>query len=492
MKKFILLFLILVLPRSVYAASNWDEFVSELANDEQIINIDNDIIGNTNITISKDKTINLNGHTVTSGTITVDGANVTINDGKITSTSSNTLNIVNGGIVTLKSSTIENLKNSGYSVYIKGSSTDDGSKTKLIIDSNSVVSANFALGIQRNGYASYGVVLDVYGSIIGENTINSYNYGAVGIHVVNHIKEYSGNIPEINIYDGANIIAKQGNSGDINADDAPAIYAEGYAKFNISGGLIKGSEAITAFAGEFNITGGELIGIGDFHEAQLETNKSVATGSAIALIENSAFPGKISLNISSANITSEKATAIRNLISETALDDSISSINLSGGKYTGKDSSLKMLSYNKFISGGCYNSVLENNFLENDQLSIVEDDSYYCVGIKKQVSIDEESDEFIDVNIKDAVAGQKVKILSKKVNGYKISNLIVKTTSGKIIEVNDGSFVMPNEAVVIEVEYIEDVQNPNTIDKITSMIISLIISICFIVISVILLRKKYN
>ena len=55
MKKFILLFLILVLPRSVYAASNWDEFVSELANDEQIINIDNDITGNTNITISKDK-----------------------------------------------------------------------------------------------------------------------------------------------------------------------------------------------------------------------------------------------------------------------------------------------------------------------------------------------------------------------------------------------------------------------------------------------------
>lgn len=151
-----------------------------------------------------------------------------------------------------------------------------------------------------------------------------------------------------------------------------------------------------------------------------------------------------------------------------------------------------MLSYNKFISGGCYNSVLENNFLENDQLSIVEDDSYYCVGIKKQVSIDEESVEFIDVNIKDAVAGQKVKILSKKVNGYKISNLIVKTTSGKIIEVNDGSFVMPNEAVVIEVEYIEDVQNPNTIDKITSMIISLIISICFIIIPVNLLKKRYN
>ena len=492
MKKFILLFLILVLPRSVYAASNWDEFVSELANDEQIINIDNDIIGDTNITISKDKIINLNGHIITSGTITVEGSNVTINDGKITSSNSNTLNIVNGGIVTLKSSTIENLKNSGYSVYIKGSSTDDGTKTKLIIDNKSIVSANFALGIQKNGYASYGVVLDVYGSIIGENTINSYNYGAVGIHVVNYIKEYTGSVPEINIYDGANIIAKQGNSGDINADDAPAIYAEGYAKFNISGGLIKGSEAITAFAGEFNITGGELIGIGDFHEAQLETNKSVATGSAIALIENSAFPGKISLNISSANITSEKATAIRNLISETALDDSISSINLSGGNYTGKDSSLKMLSYNKFISGGCYNSVLENNFLENDQLSIVEYDDYYCVGIKKQVSIDEESDEFIDVNIKEAVAGQKVQILSKKVNGYKISNLIVKTTSGKIIEVNDGSFVMPNEAVVIEVEYIEDVQNPNTIDKITSMTISLIISCCFLSFSLVLLKRKYN
>jgi len=492
----LLIFLIFMFPKSIYAATSWDEFVVELSNDENIINIENNISGNSNITISKDKTINLNGFNISSKIITIDNAEVNINNGKITSTASNTLSIVNGGVVNLNNSTIENTKNGGYSVYIKGTSTDDGIKTKLKIDSDSIVSANFALGIQKNENASYGVVLDVYGSIIGENTINTYNYGGVGIHVMNYIKPNNGNVPEINIYDGANIIAKQGNSGDVNADDAPAIYAEGYARFNITGGIIKGSEAITAFSSEFNISGGELIGMGDFHEVQLESNKSVATGSAIALIENSSFPGKISLNISSANITSEKSSAIRSLISASALDSSISSINLSGGRYTGKDDSLKMLAYNKFVSGGCYNNVLEDSFLLSDDLSIVENDNYYCVGIKRQVSTNEDSNKFVDVDVKDAIAGQKVKILAKKVSGYKVSNLIVTTASGKTVEVIDGTFVMPDEEVVIEVEYIiEEIPNPETLDNIhlsfvafIASFIVLVLLCCFYNISV----KKIN
>ena len=475
-KYFLLIFLIFMFPKSIYAATSWDEFIAELSNDENIINIENNIIGNSNITISKDKTINLNGFNICSGAITVDGVEVNINDGKITSTDSNTLSIINGGVVNLNSSTIENTKHGGYSVYIKGASSDNGVKTKLMIDNKSTVSANFALGIQKNGSASYGVVIDVYGSIIGENTINTYNYGGVGIHVMNYIKPSNGNVPEINIYDGANVIAKQGNSGDINADDAPAIYAEGYARFNITGGTVKGSEAITAFSSEFNITGGELIGMGDFHEAQLESNKSVATGSAIALIENSSFPGNISLSISSANVTSEKASAIRSLISDTALEGSISSIKLSGGKYIGKVNALKMLSYDKFISGGCYNNVLEDSYLESDELSVVEINNQYCVGIKKQVSIEEDSNKFIDVNVKEAIAGQKVKILTKKVSGCKVSILIVKTVSGKIVEVTDGAFVMPDEEVAIEVEYNEDVPNPDTFDNIYLSFMGLISS----------------
>ena len=59
---------------------------------------------------------------------------------------------------------------------------------------------------------------------------------------------------------------KEGNTGDINSDDGPAIYAEGYARWNINGGTIEGSEALTAFAGEYNISAGELIGKGKYYE----------------------------------------------------------------------------------------------------------------------------------------------------------------------------------------------------------------------------------
>ena len=478
MKKYLLLMLLFfIIPNSAQAATNWDEFVNDLETDDAVIELENDITGSSNIVITKDKTINLNGYSIsTSGTITVDGADVSINEGKITSTAGNTLSIINGGVVNLNSSTIENTDYGSYSIYIKGASTDNGVKTKLIIDKNSTVSANFALGIQRNSTASYGVVVDIYGSIIGENTINTYNYGAVGIHVFSNIKQLEGNVPEINIYEGANVIAKQGNTGDLNADDAPAIYAEGYAKWNITGGTIKGSEAITAFAGEYNITGGELIGMGIFHELQLESNKSIATGSAIALIENSYFPGNIVLNVSSANITSEQASAIRSLISDTAKDNSISGINLVGGRYTGKVNAVKVPTYDKFISGGCYSSVPEDNYLKSAELSIVEIDNYYCIGMKNKVLIDDKSEKFIKSNLNEAIAGQTVTITSKKVNGYKISNLIVKTISGELVEVTDNTFIMPAEDVVIEVDYVEDVTNPNTSDNIYLAFISVIVS----------------
>ena len=240
MKKYWFLLLILFLiPKTVSAATDWEEFVFAISSDDEIIEIENDIIGDKDIVIAKDKAINLNGYCISSaGSITIDGAEVKISNGKITSTDNNTLSIINGASVSLNESIVENTGYGGYSIYIKGANVDNDVKTKLLIDSGSSVISNFALGIQRNGLASYGVEVDIYGSIIGENTINTYNYGAVGIHVFSNISKSEGNVPKINIYDGANIIAKQGNNGDINADDAPAIYAEGYAKWNIFGGTI--------------------------------------------------------------------------------------------------------------------------------------------------------------------------------------------------------------------------------------------------------------
>lgn len=477
-KKLLLIFLFLIIPKQVQGVTNWNEFINHLTNDTEIIELENDIIGDSDVNITKDKTLNLNGYKIISTrNISIEGAEVNIINGKITSTANNTLNIINGGSVNLNNSTIENTNSGGYSIYIKGYADDNGIKTKLLIDKNSIISANFALGIQRNGYASYGVIVDIYGSVIGENTINSYNYGAVGIHILNNIKPIEGNIPEINVYEGANIIAKEGHTGDINADDAPAIYAEGYARWNIKGGIIKGSEAITAFAGEYNISGGELIGIGDFHESQIEANKSLATGSAIALAENSSFSGNIIMNITSGNITSEKAIAIRSLISNTTQTNSIGNINLTGGKYTGEISAVKIPDYEKFISGGCYSSKPSENYLKSEDLSIIKDNDYYCVGIKNKISISEESEKFININTKEAIAGQKVKIVTIKNDEYIISNINVKTISGKEIEVIDGTFEMPNEQVIIEVVYTKNINNPQTSDNVYKSIISVVVSL---------------
>lgn len=478
MKKYWFLFLILFLiPKTVSAATDWEEFVFAISSDDEIIEIENDIIGDKDIVIAKDKAINLNGYCISSaGSITIDGAEVKISNGKITSTDNNTLSIINGASVSLNESIVENTGYGGYSIYIKGANVDNDVKTKLLIDSGSSVISNFALGIQRNGLASYGVEVDVYGSIIGENTINTYNYGAVGIHVFSNISKSEGNVPKINIYDGANIIAKQGNNGDINADDAPAIYAEGYAKWNIFGGTIKGSEAITAFAGEFNIFDGNLIGIGDFYDTQIESNKSIATGSAITLVENSNFPSGISLNVAFGNITSEKAFAIYSLPSDNVQENSISSLVLSGGRYTGKEAALNVSKYDKFVNGGCYNGQVDTDYLNFEDLSIVEDNKHYCVGLKNEIIIEESNKKFVSVNIDKAVAGQSVKIVPKELKGYKILSYDVRTASGKIVKIDNGVFIMPNEQVIVEVNYVEDIINPDTSDNIYLVFMNFILS----------------
>ena len=100
--------LFFIIPNSAQAATTWDEFVNDLATDDAVIELENDITGSSNIVITNDKTINLNGYSIsTSGTITIDGADVSINEGKITSTAGNTLSIINGGVVNLNSSTIK-------------------------------------------------------------------------------------------------------------------------------------------------------------------------------------------------------------------------------------------------------------------------------------------------------------------------------------------------------------------------------------------------
>ena len=95
--------------------------------------------------------------------------------------------------------------------------------------------------------------------------------------------------------------------------------------------------------------------------------------------------------------------------------------------------------------------------------------------------------------ISDAYPGKTVTVKAKEKTGYVVKRIIVKDSSGKEIEVsNDGTFIMPDDDVSIEVVYEKKVEsiiiNPDTAS--TLSIVLIIISIVIIG-SVIVGNRKY-
>ena len=68
----------------------------------------------------------------------------------------------------------------------------------------------------------------------------------------------------------------------------------------------------------------------------------------------------------------------------------------------------------------------------------------------------------IDVN-ETAKEGEKVTFKVNPSNNYELKSIKVVTASGKVIEVTDNSFIMPDEDVIIEGEFVKTLtENPKT------------------------------
>ena len=288
---------------------------------------------------------------------------------------------------------------------------------------------------------------------------NGYNSGSIAITTNGGIKAPTteeADFAEINIYYTAKITAVEGNTGNRNNDDGPAIYAAGYAVWNIYGGYIHGSEALSIKGGEFYITGGELKGTGKFNsEPDAYNNGSEATGSAISITENQKYAGNIVLEVSNATVTSEKGYAVFETVTDKALQPAIKDMKIVSGDYSGAQGDVKAETQSNFIQGGTFSKELDEKYLDTSAEKEENEDGTILVGTKHSIEIKDVTNGTVISSLEKAIKGQTVTLTATPKDGYKLKSLKVITVADSEIEVIDGKFVMPDMGVIVIAEFEE-------------------------------------
>lgn len=438
--------------------TTWEALETCLAGSETTCTVTDDLSFN-----SGSKTLTLNGKTIVlQKTIEVSGeATLTINgNGNVNGTiSTGLINARKGGIVTVNGGSFKNEAVNAKCFGIYGSETDDSVKTTLTIAEGVKLSANYGVVIgyaSTASQASYGVEVNYAGDYEGITGNGTYKDGTIGISTNGYIKKTTGNIPVVNIT-GGSIKAKEGTTGNTNKDDAPAIYAAGYAKWNISDGTIEGSEALSIKAGEFNVTGGTLKAFGVYVDPALPENSgSEATGAAISITANDGYAKAVKLTVTDATVESENGHAVyegKSASQTTALADD--GLKLEGGTYTASKDAVKVNNAEGFVTGGTYSSDLEEEYLATNLVTKKDEDGNYVVGVEYTITVEETENGEVVVDNTKAFVGETITITTTPNENYALKELVVKDAANNEVTVTDGKFIMPESNVVITTTFEE-------------------------------------
>ena len=451
--------------------STWNDLKTALAGTEY----DTITLQNT-ITVSTEETLDLNSKTVIlNQKLIVDGDELTITgNGKITSSLAGDLIVVKpGSSLIVENGILENTAYDNGVVRIEGNSTDTDEKTTLTVKADAKLRGNYCIYLPSSG--GFGVVINVYGTLEGITDTNGYNKGSIGISVNGTLQSTTGNVPEINIYKGAVITVEEGETGDVNDDDAPAIYAAGYAIWNISGGSITGSEALSIKAGKFNITGGIFAGNGKYvNPATPEGSGSEATGSAISITANSGYSKNVEMKISNAEVTSENGFAISESTT-LGVGTAVNSIEVASGDFSGREGAVFVANIDeigKFVTGGTFSSSVLEFIDTNSGLTNKEENGINYVGILHTITgVDTEYGK-VTPDKTEAVKGQTIELTVESKEGYKLKSLVVVDGPESIsIDVTDSKTFEMLDANVSVIAIFEEMpvepENPDSEESTT-------------------------
>ena len=314
------------------------------AKDGETVTLLADIEQNSQLTINKNITLDLNQMKVT-GSFVINGE-VTIQNGFINVPDGET-NFAYGSL-TLKNVAITGtaVSSSLLSVNNNGNVTVDKNST---IVANSVKNANpaiFIKGQDKDG-KTYEPVLNIYGKVESGKTPAIQGNGT------------DRGVSHVNVFDGASV-----------KSESLAVYLPQPCEMNITGGTVEGYCGIGIKSGTLNITGGTVRGvandnvIGDQHS---QTNGISYDGSAIMIDSFIGYAGQVQINISGeALVESKYSTAIREIGNDKSQTNLVG-LMITGGKVLGAKGTDAVLVRNVTaddvnISGGEFSSIVKKEY----------------------------------------------------------------------------------------------------------------------------------
>ena len=398
-----------------------------------VLNEDIKLSSNANqskgIIITKDVIIDLNGHSIS------------------TDVYSNGLFTITKGNVkfTGKGSLISNTEQS-VGIRIQGAQTDQGPNyTVVTLDKNVTLSAPFAAFITHNNKHAYGAVLNVYGTINGR-----YYYG---LYVNGSNQDIEGNVPQINVYDGAKIYALESTFD----GDGMAVYAAGYAKYNFGAATFEGiGNAIGIKAGVLTLNGSKLTAKGeDKSESVPEYSNGInSSGAALQIETNDNYADHVEIYVNDATITSMNGYAVLEYLGKT----NIKKMEIKSGTFTSKKGYgifkvSKNFNATKFISGGTYSADLDKSYLQDKYLTVRDGDNYVVVTEGDYTKVDEAIKKAEDINLS-LYTEKSVKALEDAIKS--VDRKLYSNSQSKIDAMADAINKAVKELVKLGVDVVEE------------------------------------
>ena len=405
---------------------------------------------------------------VTKDLYLVDGKKVTIdlNNHDILFKNQTSINIDGGTLDLTGKGSMKNDITNFSPIYIKGSKNkEDVNYSNVTVGKDVHLKGHMAIIVvypNDSKYVSYGVNVNVYGTLEGD--LNKNGVEGSSIQINGNIRN-TENCPVFNIYSSAKLIG--------NTD---GIYGAGYAIWNIDGATIEGvTSGIATKAGIWNIKNAKITATGEKKDSIGEGEGIKGTGSAIQIESHPSFYGHVEMTIDGGEYSSSHNAVIQHYLADSATEGALAKpIIVKGGTFYG---ALDMMKSDEIeVSGGTFTDSTVNAYI-NEGLKVVKDGSMYTVvdankgelvvttpEVKVSDKVDEKvAKELTDAKLTDTVTGLKEAIDSSKIEGLENTLIEVKISSeiksydkekGVLVldikpyyTVNQESKVLPNEAI---------------------------------------------
>lgn len=384
-------------------------------------------------------------------------ATLDLNGNSITFAENERLNIKKGNFIIKGKGKISESKPSTAPVVIYGSiNKTDTNYTTVTIEKDVILEGKYGSFISLNKDSNkvshaYGTTVNINGTLKG---IKEGDSGA-GFYI-NGLLQDVENAPVININSSANL---NGNGG--------AIYAAGYAVWNIKDANLNGKEyGVALKAGKFNFNNTKIENNGEKKEGTYNGNGVDPAGATFQIESNNSYIGKIEINIDGGTYKSVNGDAIYHYMAQKEgttekVNNSLTSLSIKNGTFNGEINLLDEDTKNVTITGGTFNTDV-TKFVGNKHIVNKNGNTYAVVENKVLETTDEkvifESEEAIrnDFTLKvtekteDEIKKGTEKVTetykdNKKVKEVKLINLYeieILNGDNRVENLEDGKFTI--------------------------------------------------